>query len=190
MTDWAKLYRDLQILDTPTPRIQPPSDADLDRFERGFSFRLPLDYRAFIKVFGPGQLTHDYRFRSTGCSIITTGEAPRQFNEHVDLTALNEALRKVQASQDAMDGPYTPQARRLVYFVDNTAGDYVGWDSLDVRDKTTVEYGVYMVPREDGGARRLADTFAAFVERECLDDAARPKYWAFQPASQYSGATS
>ena len=42
-----------------------------------------------------------------------------------------------------------------------------------------------MVRSEDGGARPVAGNFAAFVERECLDEAARPDYWAFQPAWQY-----
>jgi hypothetical protein len=185
MTDWAEVYRGMRILDTPTPRIEPPSDAELERFEREFGFRLPQDYRAFIKVFGPGQLTHDFRFRSAGCRVAGTGEAAERFNEHVDLVALNEVLREVHANRDAMDGPYSPQARRLVYFADNTAGDYVGWDPLDVRDDAAGEYGVYMVRREDGGALLRAASFAEFVERECLDDDARADYWTFQPAWQY-----
>src|SRR5688572_23714813 len=102
MADWAEVYRGLRILATPTPRIELPTDAELDRFEREFGFRLPRNYRAFIKVFGPGQLTHDFRFRSAGCRVASTGDAAERFNEHVDLVALNEVLREVQASRDAM----------------------------------------------------------------------------------------
>jgi hypothetical protein len=142
MADWAELYRGLRLLDTPTPRIDPPSHAELDQFEREFGFRLPLDYRAFIQVFGPGQLTHDYRFRSAGCRVTARGHAVDQFNERVDLAAFNRMLREVMATLDAMDGPYTTQARRLVYFADNTAGDCVGWDPLDIRDEAAAEYGV------------------------------------------------
>jgi hypothetical protein len=186
MTDWTKLYQGLRILETPSPQIEPPSDADLDWCERDFGFRLPLEYRAFIKVFGPGQLTHDYRIRSVGSRVTLSTQVAEQFSEKVDLVALNEMLREVMATLDAMDGPYTTQARRLVYFADNSAGDVVGWDPDDLRDEQAVEYGIYVVRREDGGATPVAGTFAAFIERECLDDAARPDYWAFRPAWQYS----
>lgn len=185
MANWAELYRGLQILETPRPRVAPPSDADLDQFERDFGFRLPLDYRAFIKVFGPGELTYDYGFRSAGCRASHTGPAAEQYNAKVDLIALNAVLQEMMATREAMDGPYTTQARRLVYFAGNTAGDYVGWDPDNICDEKTAEYGVFMVRREDGDARPVANSFAAFVKRECLDDAARPDYWAFQPAWQF-----
>src|SRR3712207_3583023 len=95
-TDWQGLYRSLRILGpAPAPLVGVPTEADLDRFEIAHGFRLPLSYRAFIKVFRPGQLAYDFTVRGPGFRVARSGAAAQAFNEQVDLDSLNEILKEV-----------------------------------------------------------------------------------------------
>ena len=131
--DWLELHKSLQILETHSLRFIQTTDDDFDRLESQYNFQLPLDNRAFVKVFGPDQLTCDYMFRSVGSHIFFLSDRA-QSNEQIDVVALNTVLRELTETSEAFDGPYSIQARRSVYFAGNTAGDCVGWDPEEYRN--------------------------------------------------------
>jgi hypothetical protein len=168
---WEELYRNLRILELSlVPKVGQPTDTQIECVEKKLGLPLPLGYRDFIKVFGPGEIASDFRIRAPGFRTMANGESAEAFNHMVDLGAFNEILKHAQITFTAMDGPYSSQARRLIYFADNSAGDLVGWDPEDVRECDRAEYGIYSVLREEGAARCVAETFEEFIMQVCLAD--------------------
>jgi hypothetical protein len=57
--EWQLLYSTLQIiLSEDSPDLPKPTSSVLDEFELRRGFRLPIAYREFIQVFGPGIAHH------------------------------------------------------------------------------------------------------------------------------------
>jgi hypothetical protein len=63
--DWKRLYDSLEIEIAPgTPKGVRPTPATISEYESATGFKLPLDYREFIQVFGPGELGRVFRIKA------------------------------------------------------------------------------------------------------------------------------
>jgi hypothetical protein len=160
---WESLWRTLVIREnTILPTLPRPTDATLNRFEQDTGFRLPQSYRAFAKVFGPGELAGDYHFFFPGYPG----------NEHSDLAAVNARIRVRAPGGPDFESFISSfcrdpeQVRRMVIFCGTGHGDWVGWDPEDVRDRRNCEYGIYQWHGEQPS--KVADSFVQFVEEFCL----------------------
>jgi hypothetical protein len=172
---WQRLYDSLEIHGLPAgSRIKAlprPSDEDLDRYERESGFRLPLSYRAFIKVFGPGELGGDFRLRAPGYPD----------DPYADLGRTNAEIRAgfTETFLSFFDDP--ERVSRMVFFCAPGGGDWIGWDPEDVRDAELREYGIYEIGDEE--MEKVADSFPQFIEEVCLGpEAART----FDPCGDFS----
>jgi len=174
---WKALYRSLDAREQPHLKPLPkPTDAMLDEFESRSGFTLPLSYRAFIKVFGPGELAWEYRMFAPGY--------PHQ-SEMIDLEKFNADFRKPFADTEhpritkRLLEQYKDGQRlfRAVVFCRTGTGDLICWDPADVRDGRQREYGIYQLARKDF-VEPLAVTFPEFIEDVCLSEAnLHPRHW-------------
>src|SRR5689334_6059696 len=105
---WGKLYKSFKIqYGAPYPRVRLPTDADLDQYEAESHLLLPQSYRGFIKVFGPGELLREFRFRAPSY---------RSLNDAIDLSLLNDWVQE-QLSPRVLKRMTDPdQLRRCVFF--------------------------------------------------------------------------
>jgi hypothetical protein len=173
-SSWSELYHSLEIeaghppagptkfravLQVPKPEIN-----WLDDYEVRSGFRLPVGYREFIQVFGPGELGDGYKIRAPGYRLTGQGQDARVFNFQVDLDEFNAhpdwSHRKFKEPDQIM---------RLVYFADDSNGDLYGWDPQYIRSHEPTEYAIYVVEREeDERARLVATSFVDFVNNRVL----------------------
>lgn len=163
---WQNFRSRLEIVDIRGPvsradaerrAIGRSTDAWLHEFEHEFEVRLPLSYREYAKVFGPGELAGYYQIR------VPMG---RQFNAWSDLSAFNDDSPRNNEvlKHEVHDDP--ERIGRMIFFCTTFAGDHFGWDPADLRDQETLEYGVYLLPRIERPVR-VADSFPQFIE-ECV----------------------
>jgi hypothetical protein len=195
-TKWDDYHKTIQELPPSfTALVDKPTDLDLDAFEKRNHFRLPLSYRSFVKLFGPGQLAFDFTIRAPG--YVKTPQMCLSNSAYplVDIDCFNLDLRSEGPLRPEVLSEYAdPDSRvgRLVFFADNTAGDLVGWDTLELLDAESLESAIYMVLGEEMSIRFLASSFFQFIDTICYDkpssDAApsgrrEPDYRVFRPAS-------
>jgi hypothetical protein len=149
-----------------------PSDDDLNRYERESGFRLPLSYRAFVKVFGPGELGGDFRLRAPGYPD----------HPHADLGRSNAEIRAglTKTFLSLFNDP--DRVARMVFFCAPGGGDWIGWDPEDIRDAELHEYGIYEIGDEE--MEKVADSFPQFIEEVCLGPG---NYRTFDPCGDFSG---
>lgn len=158
MTDWASLYDTLCGEDTEARK---PTSKDLDQFEKSLSFKLPLSYRSFIQMFGPGRMTRAYDIASPGFP---------ESGDSVDLLLLNQTTQEVftrEENRKLYSADQLAWIQRLVYFCAQRNGDLIGWDPHDIQDPTCNEYGVYLFGRSDW-MKRIALSFEQFIAEVCL----------------------
>ena len=68
--DWKQLYDSLKIELAPgTPKGVRPTPTTISEYESATAFKLPLDYREFIQVFGPGELGRVFRSKHQGIRL-------------------------------------------------------------------------------------------------------------------------
>jgi len=187
--DWERLYQRLKIEEPGPDRIAvpKPDDAWLDAYEQRTGFRMPIAYREFIKVFGPGELAGVHTIRAPGYRLTGHGEYIRWFNSEIDFDGCkdNRVYRTVEETAEIYEEP--ERITRLIYFASNISGDDYGWDPEDLRDPASREYEIYIVRREeDECARFHAWTFAEFIHKTVFDpelEEAIEDFWSFRPAA-------
>lgn len=148
---WRRLRDGLQVhparwgLPAPTP-----TEAEMDAFEDPHDFRLPPSYRAFLKVFGPGEFNGMFRVAVPG--------GPKHFNLE-DLAEETRRRIEVEAIDFAADEyvELEPVTRMVVFCAWDS--ERWGWDR-DRRDDS----GEYVIRRWHRSHRVAEETAASFPE--------------------------
>jgi hypothetical protein len=139
----------------PLPKV---TDAALDEFEKKIGVPLPLSYRSFIKLFGPGELAWKYRIYAPG--------DPR-LNPFVEIASYNQSIAKDLAKPGFKNWKDLPRLKRMIFFCRTDEAEWIGWDTEDVRDRKKHEYGIYTTTRHRE-VKELADSFEDFILNVCL----------------------
>lgn len=149
-----------------------PTDHMLDNYESACGFRLPADYRQFIKAFGPGQLANEYTIRSPGYLLSENIPLLSSFSFQADLGYFNRKLRdEGPLDRDTLVHCFPQDMERLermIYFADTTLGEIIGWDPEDIQRTGESEYGVYILLRERTCLSFLTNQFSKFVLDVCF----------------------
>jgi len=150
---WQALRARFETKGASPGACQPPTAADLARFEAETGFRLSRGYRGFAQAFGPGVL-------AVGSGWIRC-LTPYSCDDNFDLKSLLE-----QKASLAKRFPTTVAAQigRLVSFASDFSGDQFGWDPEDVIDSDAPEFGIYVWHHgDDEQAVKLTRTFEGFI---------------------------
>lgn len=167
--EWVRLLSTVELQPVNGRELPRPSDAQLDAFENVSGFRFPQSYRAFIKVFGPGELGERFVIRAPGYAVKGNPDVVSGFNESVDIQAFNSALPiRIPSEQAYVKKRYQDYDRlsRLVFFADYNVSDVIGWDPLDLRNSD--EYGIYILMQDEDSLRLLSVDFRSFVLEVCF----------------------
>ncbi|MCC7420204.1 MAG: SMI1/KNR4 family protein [Planctomycetaceae bacterium] len=172
-TQWKRKTASWRVYRRPgKPYEAPPTEQDLDAFEQHFSFQLPLSYRAFALLMGPGTV-------SGFCTIATPGCK----SEQSDLNSLNRSKQKNwKKIAELLDRRMTPegleQLGRLITMAVAPDGIDFGWDPKDISPEGGHEQGIYLVRRTpEGHVEKVAATFDEFILDFCMG----PRYFDFFP---------
>src|SRR5258708_7075083 len=139
--DAQKLLSELKLYDDD-PKCEyapPPTEKEFDRFSKEFGIELPASYRAFISVFGPGELGRVFRIQSPYC-----------VRSHWDIAKLyRECKAAVVYPFELKCYKDFNQYKRLIPCVSSFLGPRCCffWDPNDFTDKGRHKYGIY-VPRD------------------------------------------
>lgn len=135
-----------------------PDDGHLDRLESELGIKLPLSYRTFIRVFGPGRLMSSFAIYAPGFRGATV----------IDFLA-NNKWQAVESQRREMP----KRIHRLVAFAD-IGGEFLAWDPMENVTSEECEYRIFKVPKQpEQPLVTIAEGFRAFVEDLCI----RGKYW-------------
>ncbi len=165
--EWQELYDSIKIIPADgKPFAELPDSKTLDEFESSYDVKLPVAYREFIQVFGPGELGQEFRIYAPG--FITCERLKRNFDlgTFQDFTA---SLSTDSISLKYHEG-YNEQIARMVFFATSGDGEIIGWDVHDVRDEEKHEYGIYILLRGRGKPELFAKTFKEFIDYDCFGD--------------------
>lgn len=130
----------------------------INAFEVLRKFLLPLSYREYCRVFGPGTLA--------GFFTITAPMDGR-YGVFTDLDEFDRWIPRKDMCSDDFSRSDSDRLDRLLYFCTSVGGDCFGWDPADPQNETHHEYGIYWVPR-GSPPQRVATTFQEFIEECCL----------------------
>jgi len=139
----------------------------LDEYEKVNGFKFPTSYRDFIKIFGPGELGEEYVIRAPGYFQPEKSTREQRFNLRTDLACFNDRIRNQPISEETINKYFSGdggQISRLVYFAETSIGELIGWDPCDVRSNDSLEYGIYILPRESDHLTLFVESFASFVQ--------------------------
>jgi hypothetical protein len=157
---WIALYDSIPIKTCRRGKPLPkPTDQLIAAFEQRSHCKLPTGYKDYIKVFGPGELAWEYQ-------ILAPGYADQ--GDLVDLELFNRKLHSVFTDDFLVHRADPDQVVRMLYFCRTGSGEAIGWDPLDVQDCISMEYGIYLLARDDRSLRKLADSYEDFIEDVCL----------------------
>lgn len=146
---WRKLKRRLRVVvDNGETAADPPTDANLNQFEKEAGIKLPRSYRKYIQVFGSGAFGLDSirapntRHKREFCIYDAEGDLAFEY--------IDEDCAKLLGG--------------LLTFGRNwSAGNYC-WDPRDVRHNKFLEYGIYYKDDNDPSLiSEVAGTFPEFV---------------------------
>jgi hypothetical protein len=141
---WKRLYNRLTIERTPATaryeELPKPTLAALNQYEAATGFKLPLSYRKFIRVFGPGIHAHYYFIRAPGY----WPDFPNKSDANFDLLRFYERCRDAEfIDQNAAYHHDREFVSRMVPFCTSFHGDVIVWDPKDIQDAKRREYGLY-----------------------------------------------
>lgn len=158
--DWQTLYDSLEIeIPNGTPKGVKPTPAALDEYEAATEFKLALDYRDFIQVFGPGELGKVFRIKAPGYPTL---------GDPVDLGIFNSMFDTLRNDQTALEFyERREQIKRLHFFAATDAGEIIAWDPDD-RNADWHDYGIYILLHGRKAPELLAVSFKKFVFDVCL----------------------
>jgi hypothetical protein len=184
---WSQLPRRLELLVRDGERVDQPSatalDAALDDFQALASFRLPASYREFVHWFGPGALSEWFQICAPIPSPLRRGVAAVY-----DMKKQHEMLREPDGYWASSVTPEVLQ--RLLLFASTEGGDWFFWDTTDVRNRRSREYGIYGHAHEnsEGEVELIATSFKTFVTEVGLGNrypfrgGRRKAEWTYWPA--------
>jgi hypothetical protein len=157
--EWRRLYKQLTQDASGEYVVSHPGvesvKAAAAKFEVATERKLPHSYKAFAKVFGPGEFGGYYW-------IYIPGDVEYRF----DLERCHKRMHDFFAKPPAVDEQYELR-KRLLFFAETIGGENIGWDPVDVTDSRTAEYRIYYVTRL-GKAKAVADSFSEFITDICL----------------------
>lgn len=145
---WRQLLKSLEALG----ESHPVETSALDAYEKRSGFRLPVSYRHYCRVFGPGNIGDWFEIAVPGF----TGKAPKRY----DLETLGRLYHDHLEWEEYSDDPQ--QYERAVIFGSDCTGARFLWDPAEQTDKRRRECAVYVVWR-DWSRERLCDTFWEFA---------------------------
>jgi hypothetical protein len=160
--DWKQLYDSLEIEIAPgTPKGVKPTQAMISEYEVATGFKLPLDYREFIQVFGPGELGRVFRIKAPGYPTL---------GYPTDLGAFNSSFDEFRHDPTKL-GVYERQEqfKRLHFFAATDAGEAIAWGP-NYHDVDRDDYWVYILLRSSNAPELLAVSFKKFIFDVCLGD--------------------
>jgi hypothetical protein len=146
MDVWDDLKQRLVVEFLSGAKLWTSSPEDIDRYEAESGFRLPDSYRELVGTFGPGTYGRGWRLAAPG--------VPNSSSDN--LAKLNEYLRPVHPGFVFFCGKEDFHA-------------HFAWDSGDITDPATHEYGVYLVGSPGSGdsfeaqTTKVASTFREFL---------------------------
>jgi len=166
MQYWTEFAKTIKIIRREDWKYLPPTPLeDLERFEREWDIPLPESYKAFLRVFGPGELAEVFQIMSPYCP-----------EKHMDLVGINSNNRQYMLQNPEYIDDSTPestaQLKRALRITQSfyTHEIYV-FDPLDISDISGNEYAVYYAPGFPSEPLvRVADCFTEFIEEYCLGD--------------------
>lgn len=134
----------------PAPR---PTEAEMDSFEFAHGFKLPPSYRAFLQVFGPGDVNFAFHLAAPG--------GPQHYNLEAMAEDAREQVEYERGDIDFAADEYVgrePITRMVVFCAWDS--DRWGWDPDEPRGDG--EYAIRNWPRH-GSAEIEAESFPEFV---------------------------
>ncbi|MCC7423421.1 MAG: SMI1/KNR4 family protein [Planctomycetaceae bacterium] len=144
----------------------------MDAFEQDLSFELPLSYRAFALLMGPGEV-------AGFCTIATPGCESDPFDLYSLHRYKQENWKKIAESLHrhmTLEG--LEQVERLITMAVVTDSIQFGWDPKDVSPEGGHECGIYLVRRTpEGQPEKVATTFDEFILDFCMG----PRFYDFFP---------
>ena len=154
---WQSLYNAIYSADSAD--VRKPTAALLDRFEIALQINLPVDYRAFILMFGPGVLGGKYLILSPRCKD----------NPAFDMTNFNQSFRQSLDESIVLQNSFKdlPLVRRLVFFSRTLDNDYYGWDANSIGVQALPQAPIHQLLRLGEETDIVALSFREFVDNIC-----------------------
>jgi hypothetical protein len=167
MKNWQSLYDGLLIPTTPKVRwVSKPTVADLQAFEKEMKVKLPVDYRSFILLFGPGELAGEFFVLSPGYE-----------KTNIDLKHVTLEFRRGLQDRWVRQSFENPEfICSLIFFCRTFHGDRFAWDPQDITDSKQHDYRIHHWLHEAPKTKIVANTFCHFIEDICLGDEYFTKY--------------
>jgi uncharacterized protein (TIGR02996 family) len=155
--NWLRLLAGVKVhLDEGHERVVPSVraiDKACDRYEEDTGFRLPISYRAYLGVFGLGDM---------GAAVYTLGiRAP---NYELDLAEENRKFKEIMTEVRGGEPDETDRLidRSTLFAIENAEHRFL-WDPTEPTDAHTHEYPIYCLARGADGVVREADSMMEFI---------------------------
>jgi uncharacterized protein (TIGR02996 family) len=154
---WQRLRAGIQIWPArwgyPAAR---PTIAEMDAFETTHNFKLPPSYRAFLHVFGPGDISMFRIAAPGGPEYYSLEEMAEEARERLEAEAIDFASDEFVALE--------PVTRMVVFCAWNS--DRWGWDRDEQDDQG--EYTIRRWHRSHPVAEEIATSFPEFIVDKLL----------------------
>jgi SMI1 / KNR4 family (SUKH-1) len=160
--DWQAFYDTLDVSLETACSWPAPTLANLDAFEIQTGVKLPLSYRDFILVFGPGEFSSALRIAAPGYAHTGTT---------FDLTIVSQSYRynPFDLSRSGLSPDDRHRVQNLLYFGLAHGEEWLGWDTRDLRIPTENEYAIYRVDWRRDSISFVTNSFRDLVAAFCDD---------------------
>jgi hypothetical protein len=153
-----------------TPRVSlvsKPTAAALEQFETESGVKLPVDYRSFIRLFGPGELAGEF-------FLLAPGYPTSNIDLKLHTIEFRRGVQRSPSIRQSFDDPVF--VGRLLFFCRTFQGDKFAWDTADVTNQEEHDYRIHLWRHEGEKTEIVAGSFREFIEDLCLGDAYFTKY--------------
>lgn len=154
--DWSMFFDSLVIQPKQGKFVLKPDAKQLDAFEASAGFRLPLSYREFIGIFGPGTFPCELEIAAPGYPDLHASLSLERANDYYRFAP--EDLSKLRISPD-----HLALLQRLYMFGARRENIWLGWDLSDIRDPVRNEYAIIAVE----SMTCVANSFQQLIEDVC-----------------------
>lgn len=134
--------------------VPPDPSASIAAFEAEWGFPIPPSYRAFLRVFGPGDA------RDRFFTLLPAGGPWRD--------SIAATTGRAREAAEASEGP--GPAARMVFFCTDFAANQFGWDPVEPTDAGAGECAILEWPHGWDDLERVASSFPEFFLRSLLRD--------------------